>query len=150
MINNNFTSLSAEDTLNLGKDFAKQLIAGDVVIFEGDLGAGKTHFIKGICKYFRVSEEVTSPTFTLVNMYSGEMNEDYLDIIHIDLYRIENPAELTNIGFDEYLYDTDTIKLIEWPQKAGKTLDNNYHYMIEIQIDDFDENKRVINVKSLK
>ncbi len=140
-------SNNTQETFNIGSEFAKSLKESDIVIFEGDLGAGKTQFIKGICKAFDVNSEVTSPTFTLINIYDGYHNNSPIEIVHIDLYRVKNPRELANIGFDEYLFDTSSIKLIEWSQKAKELLENNYNYKVEILIDDQDENKRTIIVE---
>ncbi len=150
ILNNPHSSQSVHDTIEIAKEFAKILRPGDTAIFIGDLGAGKTHFIKGICNYFEVEEEATSPTFTLINVYYGYYEQSTLEIAHIDLYRIENPNELHNIGFNDYLYDNTMIKLIEWPQRAEEAIAGNYQYLVEISIDDEDESKREIIIKTSK
>lgn len=105
-------SNSVEETISLGKKFAKSLKAGSIVCLKGDLGAGKTHFVKGIASYFGVDEQrVTSPTFTLINEYSGE-----IPVYHFDCYRLKSEHEALEIGIEEYLYG-DGISIIEWPSK---------------------------------
>jgi len=143
----NWISHNEVETIGLGKKFAQSLGIRDIVKLEGDLGAGKTEFVKGICEYFKVEDLVTSPTFTIINQYSGKnaSNADIL-IYHIDLYRIKEPLELDEIGFSECLYDSDSIKLIEWPQNA-KTYINKYDWKVNILIDDNDDNLRNITIE---
>lgn len=105
-------SNSVQETIQFGKDFAKELLPGDVVCLEGDLGAGKTHFVKGIASFFGVKEErVSSPTFTLINEYQGSV-----PIFHFDCYRLENEREALEIGTEEYFYG-EGVSIVEWPQK---------------------------------
>lgn len=114
-------SNSFEETQKIGEDFSKNLKNGDVVLLIGDLGAGKTEFVKGICKGLKTIEHVASPTFTIVSEYlSGS-----LKVYHFDFYRIENENELNEIGFDSY-FDNDGIFLIEWGNKFPKFLPTNY------------------------
>ena len=102
---------SAEETLTLGRQLATHLGAGDMVALYGDLGAGKTHLVKGICAAYGVLEAtVTSPTFTLVNEYAGEA----FPIYHLDAYRIERLQEFFELGYEEYFFG-DGLCLIEWP-----------------------------------
>lgn len=105
-------SRSPEQTFELGKEFAGMLAAGEVVVLCGDLGAGKTHFVKGMAAGLGVSQEVTSPTFTLIHEYPGTK----LTLFHIDLYRLEEPAEALQIGLEEYLH-SDGVTVIEWGDK---------------------------------
>ncbi len=142
------TSKSAEETIEIGYKFAKNLSQGDVVTFTGVLGAGKTEFIKGLCRYFNAEEQVSSPTFTIINNYSGFDDQSNIDIAHIDLYRVEKPEELTQIGFDDYIYNVSTIKLIEWSQKAGDRL-KKIDYSVTIEIDDELINERTIEIEAL-
>ena len=101
-------SKSPHQTFNLGKELSKNLKAGDVVAFYGDLGVGKTHFIKGVCRGLHVKETVVSPSFSIVNEYVGDYK-----VYHIDFYRIEKNNEIMELGIEEYLYN-DGICLIEW------------------------------------
>lgn len=112
-------SRSHDDTFNSGREFAKSISAGDVIGLEGNLGSGKTVFVKGICDYFRVEDEVNSPTFILVNQYTGILpgTSSRISINHFDLYRINSAAELTTIDLDSFINE-NSICLIEWPEVA--------------------------------
>ena len=112
-----YTSLCEEETFRLGVDIASDLCPGDTVAFFGDLGAGKTQFIKGVCQGLNVEDLVSSPTFTIVNQYTGAQdNGEEVTIYHIDLYRIEEEKDLEEIGLPETLADPLSIKLIEWSE----------------------------------
>ena len=148
MYNYEFTTLSEDETINLGKEFAKGLAPGDIVAIYGDLGSGKTEFVKGICEYYKVEEIVTSPTFTIVNKYNGTVSDNQTILYHIDLYRIEKESELLEIGFEEYLGDKTAISLIEWAEKT--TLIPNNAIQVNIFLDDENDNKRIITIKSPK
>jgi tRNA threonylcarbamoyladenosine biosynthesis protein TsaE len=109
---------SVEETLALGAAYARDLKPGDVVALDGDLGAGKTHFVKGVASAFGVAEaDVTSPTFSIIQEYRGAQ----VTVYHIDAYRIEHEAELRNLGLEEVLYG-DGICLVEWPSRLGRWL----------------------------
>lgn len=105
-------SHSPEETFALGKELASTLCAGDVVALDGDLGAGKTHFIKGLAAGLGFTSEVTSPTFTLIHEYTGGR----LPLFHFDFYRLETEDDLLRIGFEDYLA-SDGILAIEWASK---------------------------------
>lgn len=113
-------STSIEETIQFGREFAAQLKPGDVICLEGDLGAGKTHFVKGIASFFGVKEDaVNSPTFTLINEYEAST-----PVFHFDCYRLKSEQEALEIGVEEYLYG-DGISVVEWPQKIGNLLPPN-------------------------
>lgn len=105
-------SHSAEETTALGEQLAATLPRGAVIALAGDLGAGKTHFVKGLAAGCGFSGDVTSPTFTLIHEYSGGR----LTLYHIDLYRLDSPDEALRIGLDEYL-DGGGVTAIEWADK---------------------------------
>lgn len=98
-----------DDTLAFGRSIAAELRPGDVVALCGQLGAGKTHVVKGILAGLGSNEEVTSPTFSLVHEYQKAR----LPVFHFDFYRMEHERELLNIGWDEYL-DEPGIVIVEW------------------------------------
>ena len=123
-----YISQSAEETQKIAAEIAANLRAGDVVALTGDLGAGKTAFVRGVAKAFGVSEMVTSPTFTLVNEYYGDLN-----IYHFDAYRLENGGEAEREWLDEYLFG-DGVCLIEWAENIAALLPEN-HIKIEITAD---------------
>src|SRR5512140_2451507 len=108
---------SEEETISSGARFARRLSAGQIVALIGELGSGKTRFIKGVCLGLGVKEHVASPTFTIVNEYLG----DTLPVYHFDFYRMKSPRELREIGFDEYL-DGSGVCLIEWADRVIEML----------------------------
>ena len=110
------TTSSPEETQALGRRLSAFLAPGDVVCLWGDLGAGKTCLIQGICQGLGVNEPVVSPSFTLVNEYTGKVK-----VAHLDFYRLRDGAEVEQLGFDDLL-DNGRIVLIEWPGKAGSYL----------------------------
>lgn len=126
-----FTSSSIQDTNKIAFDFAKQLKAGDVVAFFGNLGVGKTAFIKGIANYFNVKEYVTSPTFVIVNEYDGDIS-----LYHFDMYKIKDEEALYDIGFFDYI-NSDGICLIEWSENIERFLPKHYY---KITIDRYNDN----------
>ena len=99
---------SEEETGKLAADFAKDLNEGDVVVLNGNLGSGKTFFIRQAAKYFNINN-VSSPTFAIVNEYDG-----LLKIYHFDFYRINSARELFDIGYYDYLNDKNALIFIEW------------------------------------
>lgn len=104
---------SPEQTWRIGETLGRLLKAGDTVCLYGDLGSGKTNLSYGIALGLEVRDQyITSPTFTFVNEYEGR-----LPLYHLDLYRIKDPEELENIGFDEYV-ESDGVALIEWAERA--------------------------------
>lgn len=143
-------SESEEDTIALGTRFAQRLTVGDVVALYGDLGAGKTEFVKGICSYFDVEDLVTSPTFTIINQYAGTSSDgDDIKIYHVDLYRIDSPEELADVGFDDCVFAHDAIKLVEWSEKAEHLLPAA-HYSVRIMADAVHDTVRTIDISYTK
>jgi len=117
---------SEQETMAIAGRFAKNLKAGDIVFLEGELGAGKTVFAKGIARAMEVSaRKVNSPTFILMNVYQGK-----LPLYHFDLYRLENPEELKTVQFDEYFYGQG-ISLVEWPERLGG-LSPKEHWLVAL------------------
>lgn len=96
----------------LGKELAQSLVAGSVLALQGGLGAGKTHFTKGIAQGLGCMSEVTSPTFTLAHEYTGGR----LPLFHFDFYRMDSEDEVIRIGWDEYL-DDEAVIVVEWPDR---------------------------------
>ncbi len=117
---------SEEETKRFALSLARQLKAGDIVFLQGELGSGKTTFVKGLAQAFKVApKKVNSPTFVLMNYYKGK-----LPIYHFDLYRLENaePVAEQEIGniFDEYFYG-EGISLIEWPERLREYKPKRYY-----------------------
>ena len=110
-----------------------------IFLFYGEMGVGKTSFIKKFCKELRVSDIVSSPTFSIVNQYSNVNDEIIYDF---DFYRTENKEEVFDIGYEEYLFSSSYC-FIEWPEKIEDLLPTNYLKII-MKLDD---NNRIINIK---
>ena len=134
---------NTDETLQLGKSLGSKLIAGDLVLLFGDLGAGKTCLTQGICLGAGLDNNtyIRSPTFTLINEYQG-----VVPIFHIDLYRLETEAEIMNLGLEEIIY-SEAITVIEWSEKliSDKKQDEfklGIQERIEIHISSKDENVR--------
>ena len=108
-----YLSNSAQETEALGEQLAAVLRPGDVVAYTGDLGAGKTAFTRGLARGLGVPDRVTSPTFTIVNEYEGGR----LPLFHFDLYRMESPEELFDIGWEDYLA-RGGVCAVEWSEHA--------------------------------
>ena len=109
---------SARETEELGERLAEKLRPGDVVAYTGDLGAGKTAFTRGLARGLGVTDRVTSPTFTIVNEYEGGR----LPLFHFDLYRMESPEELFDIGWEDYLA-RGGVCAVEWSEHAAGAFD---------------------------
>jgi tRNA threonylcarbamoyladenosine biosynthesis protein TsaE len=144
---NNLLSSSPEETAAIGKTFAGELKPNDVVGLYGELGSGKTQFVKGICEYFNVKDLISSPTFIIVNEYKGTdiISGKEIDINHFDLFRLKNINELIEIGIDSYVNE-NSICLIEWAELADEYLKGNLKKVF------FDygksENERIINLEN--
>ena len=126
---------SIEETLDTARKFAEKLKPGDIIALHGDIGVGKTVFVRGIVSYFGDETEVTSPTFSIMNIYCG-------NIYHFDLYRMEDEEEIYESGLDEYIFG-DGISLIEWPDILGAH--KNYDVTIEKNLD-IGEDDRIITI----
>ena len=132
----NFSSNSLDDTLMLGKNLASLLKKGDLVVLSGELGAGKTKFTEGFLKFFKLEDEISSPTFNIVNEYK----KDDISIYHFDVYRLEDVSEFYEIGGDEYF--ENGICLIEWGELIKDALPKSF-ISIDITKLENDENKRL-------
>lgn len=110
-------SKSVTDTENAGAAFAKSLKPGSVVAMYGDLGAGKTAFVRGMASGLNSASRVTSPTFTIVNEYDGD-----IELFHFDMYRLNSADELFDIGWEDYLR-CDGICVVEWSENVSDVFD---------------------------
>lgn len=133
-----FISNSTEETLRFAKEFAQEIPADSVITLRGDLGTGKTVFTKGLAEGLGIRDDITSPTFSLMESYEGKT-----PLHHFDLYRIENINEFTHLRFEEY-WEGDGISVIEWPEKAGGMLPEK---RIDIFIEYIDETRRRIFIE---
>lgn len=111
-----FNSKSEKETFEFAKSISGRINPGDIFFIEGPLGVGKSVFIRGVARGLGVLESMPSPTFTIVNEYKGKY-----PIYHFDFYRINDPIELYEIGFEDYIY-SNGVSFIEWASKAGSLL----------------------------
>lgn len=140
MLDLNYTSLS--DLPQVAQHICSYYPTQKIVCFIGEMGAGKTTLIKEICRVLGVTENSSSPTYSIVNEYiDGKGNTIY----HFDLFRIKNSNELFDIGFEDYLF-SGNLCLIEWPQIATQYIDE----FLEISIDKIDDATRKINLQIVK
>lgn len=137
------TTSSPEETIELGRKIGEQFKGGEVLAIVGNLGAGKTHLIKGIAAGAGAEDhsQVSSPTFVMVNEYSGR-----LEIYHIDAYRVESISEFEMLGFDDFCHPGSVV-LIEWADKVAEALVGGNPIRIELQ--HVDRNHRRILIANL-
>ena len=121
-----------------GERFGRLASAPLIITVTGELGAGKTTLTQAICRGYGVTEEVTSPTFALVHRYHAPKSPVY----HLDLYRIERPEDLTNLGWDEIVSD-DAVVIVEWPERAGDRIPK-LHVPISLQHLPHDAGRRLL------
>ncbi len=131
-------SNSPEETRHLGMQLAEELRPGDVILLEGPLGAGKSEFARGVAKGLGVRETVTSPSFTILNVYESGR----IPLYHFDWYRLESEEELYELGLDEYLGGAGAA-LVEWPGRCPEALPGDFA-LIEIQ--PLDGNRRSLRM----
>jgi tRNA threonylcarbamoyladenosine biosynthesis protein TsaE len=131
-----FTSKSAEETVALGRIYGSDARRGDVFALRGDLGAGKTQFVKGFVAGLGSKADVTSPTFVLIHEYG----DGRLPVYHFDFYRVESREALSRLGFDDYIFG-DGVSLIEWADRYSALIPSHAKWL-SFQLRD--ENTRVI------
>jgi len=136
-------ALSREELVARATSLGQALEPPCVVAFSGDLGAGKTTFVQALCRGFGVEEAVTSPTFALVHQYSAPKSTVY----HLDLYRLNGPADLVNIGWDDIL-SSDALVVIEWAERAGSRLPEET-LRIHLAHDPEDPDRRLLRAEGL-
>lgn len=136
-----YTTDSPEQSIRLGEEVGKRLRGGDIIAYRGDLGAGKTTFTRGLSMGLGLGDDVTSPTFTLVNEYRKA--DTKLDLIHFDMYRITSGEDIETTGFYDYM-DDDCVLAVEWSENIedelpegcikiciGRLGDNEREFVIE-------------------
>lgn len=140
------TSSSSQETQRIGKDLAFQLTGGDIVLLHGELGAGKTTFVKGLAEGLGIKDDILSPTFTLLNIYKIQDSGFRIQtLVHIDTYRLKNEQELVDIGVEDYLGADDAICVIEWPEKLPNLLKNKK--TLNVFFESMGESERKIRIK---
>ena len=136
-----FISHNENETLSFGKKLASFSKKGDILVLTGELGSGKTKLTEGILTYYGLEDEISSPTFTIVNEYV----KDNARIFHFDVYRLEDSSEFYAIGGEEYF--ENGICIIEWGEIIQDALPKDYIH-IQFERNDVDENTRILNITS--
>lgn len=138
-------SKSARQTEEIGKKFSGKLTGGDVLALEGDLGSGKTTFVKGLLRGLGIKKNVTSPTFLIIKKYEiSKPKASIKELYHLDCYRLKNYKEILALGFGDILRDKSAVVAIEWAGKIKKALPGK---LIEISFKWIDKNERKIIAK---
>lgn len=141
-MNNNLVeehiSRSPEETLSLGEELGKKAIPGSIITLSGDLGSGKTLLTRGIARGMGIREDITSPSFSLLEEYKGAP-----PLYHFDLYRISGPRELDNLFFEEY-WESGGVSVIEWPERCGDSVPD---HAINVTMEYLDDTVRKIRIE---
>ena len=135
-----FISHSVADTEAFASKLASNFVGGEVLLLHGELGAGKTHFVKGLAAGLGIDDVVTSPTFALHNSYAGR-----LTLNHFDFYRIEDSEEVVVLGLNEFFYDKHAVAAIEWSENIADLLPKG---CMDVTIEKIDDNTRKITVNN--
>ncbi|HQO57201.1 MAG TPA: tRNA (adenosine(37)-N6)-threonylcarbamoyltransferase complex ATPase subunit type 1 TsaE [Candidatus Omnitrophota bacterium] len=134
------TTRAAEETMAFGQKLGRRLVPGNIVCMFGDLGSGKTTFVRGVAKGLGVNpDEIHSPTFVLLNVYRGR-----LALYHYDFYRLESPDEIAAIGYDDFLYGKG-VSFIEWSERFGPLIPKNF---LRVEFVFIDETRRRITLSA--
>ena len=136
-----YITSSPEETENLGARLAEKLLPGTVIAFRGNLGAGKTAFTRGLARGLGCREQVTSPTYTIVNEYLGGR----LPLFHFDMYRLGSSEDLWDIGWEDYL-ERNGICAVEWSENVADAMEG----AVTVSISKLDENSRRITIEGEK
>ncbi len=133
---------SEQETENLGEKLAKSVKSGDVIALFGELGAGKTAFTRGVARGLDCIDDVSSPTFALMNEYRGK-----LKLYHFDMYRINGFEELYCTGFFDYIEEDNVISLIEWSENIEDSLPES---ALKIRIEKLNDNSRIFKFEGIE
>jgi tRNA threonylcarbamoyladenosine biosynthesis protein TsaE len=140
---------SAEETIQLGEQLGPALLqSGNLITVEGELGAGKTHFVKGLAGSLGLNElSITSPTFALANEYECQRSGEPFTLFHLDCYRFEKPEELLELGIEDYLYPVRGATIVEWPERIAPLLPAR---RVVVRISTVSEFDREVTVEDLR
>ncbi len=139
---------SEKETLDLGKKLAKGLKGGEVIGLQGELGAGKTVLVRGLAKGLGIKKNITSPTFLLMRVYPVKRHKTIKQLCHIDAYRISGLKDLEAVGVYDYSGKKDVVCVIEWIEKLPELAKLKNFKKIQIDLDEKDNNKRIIKIFS--
>ncbi|MBI4090536.1 MAG: tRNA (adenosine(37)-N6)-threonylcarbamoyltransferase complex ATPase subunit type 1 TsaE [Candidatus Komeilibacteria bacterium] len=139
-----YTTTSPAETEELARKLASDLRAGTVIALEGELGAGKTVFVKGIAKALGITTVVQSPTFVLMKVYEVQ-HHAVRRLVHVDCYRLDGSSDLRAVGLEEYLHDSTSVVVIEWADKVPELVP---HDATRVRIRSVDEHERTVEITS--
>lgn len=130
--------------MELAAETAKRLRGGEVLALSGELGGGKTTFTKGLAEALRVDESITSPTFVMLKVYPGEIEDKNIQLAHIDAYRADTIEDIKSVGIEDFLNRDDVVMVVEWAEKIREILPKN---TININFEFINENTRKISIE---
>jgi tRNA threonylcarbamoyladenosine biosynthesis protein TsaE len=137
----NYLSHNQDETINLGVKIAARVKPGDIICLFGELGTGKTTFVKGLAEGLKIkSRQVHSPTFVLLNIYEGR-----LPLFHFDLYRLGDPCEIAQLGHEEYFYDNG-VAVIEWAERLKQFMPEDY---LAVRLEHQGEDLRAVELEAV-
>lgn len=125
-----YLSKNSKDTEKIAQDLVGQLVGGELLALVGNLGAGKTVFVKGLAKALGIEDNITSPTFVLMKIYQTK-HATIKRLVHIDCYRLEQLGDLEEIGLADYLHDPENVVVIEWADRISNLPKNTININIE-------------------
>ena len=140
-----FITKNVKETNKVATDFANNLESGQLIALSGNLGAGKTIFVKALAASLGIKENITSPTFVLMKSYSVNYKK-IKQLIHVDCYRLDGSEDLADIGLQDFLDDSQTLVVIEWADKLDNLPNNN---LININIELLGQDKRKIIISDI-
>ena len=124
-----YESNSPDETYELGRSIGERIESGSIIALDGDLGAGKTLFTQGLAAGLGITEPVNSPTFTILQIYDSGR----IPLYHFDVYRIDDPYEMEEVGFDDYIFGNG-VSVIEWPERIAELMEQIPDPYTEIRI----------------
>ena len=145
-----FLAKSVEETAQIAKDFVKSLESSRdkaaVVGLYGELGAGKTTFMKYLAEAFGITETIQSPTFVIEKIYELK-DKPFTHLIHIDAYRIEKESEMVHLGWDEIIKDSNNLICVEWPERIAGIMGEHFKIFFNHSNENINEHERKITIK---
>lgn len=136
-----YTSNNVSDTQKIAGELAVGLKGGELIALAGNLGAGKTVFVKALAKAMGINDNITSPTFVLMKVYGANFGK-IKKLVHVDCYRLDHAEDLQDIGLGDYLEDDSNVAVVEWADKIKNLPDNTIH----ISIKNLGQEKRKITI----